>query len=370
MTLPPLPLRDGCLFVDNSMLELLTTCPRALQYNRFHKRIAAVSKPSLTFGSAIHLALEHRYKTYRNMSPDPMLHEEITTLLTKFFEDKPVEDGEYRNLNWALELMRMYNNKFEIEPFQLLEDKDGKVQVELPFALPLFTYKGELIFEDHPPTWLLPSITNFRLTDSGKAYEIRIPVIYTGRIDLPVLWDDTLTIIDHKTTSMLGTQFTDGMKMSAQQKGYAWAFQTLSGQHVSSYCINAIRVKEPGDFTANAYKKLGGRKNPPSHEQVMEKADQLKREWWNESLIRERFYIKPGELEEWKFNAIAIIKEMFYHYEQGYMPMKTAWCNKFGRCPYFDVCSLDANDRGVMLDSGLFMDNTWDPLHGETASLQ
>lgn len=350
MTLPSLPLRDGCLFVDNSMIELLTTCPRALQYNRFHKKVAAIAKPSLNFGSAIHLALEHRYKTYQNMSPDALLHEEITGILSKFFEEHPVEDGEYRNLNWALELVKRYNNKYQIEPFQLLSDAAGKVQVELPFALPLFTYR-------------------LRDGNNPSGY-IDIPVIYTGRIDLPVMWDDQLTIIDHKTTSMLGTSFGDGMKMSAQQKGYCWAFQTLTGQKVSGYCINAIRVKEPGDFTANAYKKLGGRKNPPSQEQVEAKAEQLCAEWWDESLCRERYYLRDDELEEWKFNVIAIIKEMFYHYEQGYLPMKTSWCNKFGRCAYFDVCSLPKEDRGVMLESGMFTENTWDPLHGETASLQ
>lgn len=339
--LPPLPLRNDAdfgpaLFVDNSMLELLTTCPRALLYNKFFKRVAAVSKPSLNFGSAIHLALEHRYKTYKNMSPDPMLHEELASLLGKFFAEHPPEEGEYRNYNWALEIIRRYNDKYAIEPFQLLQGEDGKVKVELPFALPLFTY---------------------RLRDGNSpAGYIDIPVIYTGRIDLPVLWDDQLFVIDHKTTSMLGISFSDGMKMSAQQKGYAWALQTLTGQKVAGYCINAIRVKEPPQYLLDP--------NSPR------KGKQTVHTWWEESLCRERYFLRDGELEEWKFNAIAIIKEMFYHYEQGYFPMKTAWCNKFGRCAYFDVCSLPVEDRGILLESGNFMENTWNPLAEPTDSLQ
>jgi len=193
--LPPLPLQNGALFVDNSMLELLTTCPRALQYNRLAKRIAATDKPSLAFGSAVHLALEYRYSTYTNLPPDALLHSEIADLLTKFFDEHPTPSDDYRNLNWCLEIVRRYNEHYAIEPFQLLVDPTGKPMVELSFALPLFTFVD-------------------------LANDRSIPIIYTGRIDLPVLWDGQLSIMDHKSSSMVGPSFFDKMRMSAQQKGY------------------------------------------------------------------------------------------------------------------------------------------------------
>ena len=335
MQLPPLPLVDGCLFVDNSMLELLTTCPRALQYNRFMKRIGATAKPSLAFGSAIHLALEHRYKTYRNLQPDVALESEIADVLSKFFSETPQPVDDYRTLNWAMEIVKRYNRTYDLEPFQLLTDPKGEVMVELSFALPLFTY-----LTDRPD--ILGIIGN------------SVPVIYTGRIDLPVLWDDQLFIGDHKTTSMLGPSFFDKMKMSAQQKGYCWAFEQLTGQDVVGYFINAIRVKEP----PLSLGKEGGRSKT------------TEATWWRESFQRERYFLQPGELEEWKANTILLIKEMFYHYQTGVMPMKTAWCHSYGRCPYFDVCSLPKDDRELMLSSGLFTDNKWDPLKKPTTSIQ
>lgn len=335
MNLPPLPLINGCIYVDNSLVELLTTCPRALEYNRFHRRVAATNKPSLAFGSAIHLALEYRYKTYKNMFPDAVLMDEQAQLLSKFFEENPGDPEDYRNLNWALEIIRRYNDRYAVEEFQLLTDENSEVQVEMSFALPLFTFTPQYEMEGFPNA---------------------IPIIYTGRIDLPVMWDGQLFIIDHKTTSILGPQFGDKMKMSAQQKGYCWAFEQLTKQKVAGYCINAIRVKEPPAYLTNPESPRKGKNTVES--------------WWQDSFVRERYFLQDGEMEEWKRNVIALITEMFWHYSNDYMPMKTAWCNQFGRCQYFDVCSLSRTDRGVMLSSGMFMENTWNPLKVPTTSKQ
>ena len=337
-TLPPLPLVDGCLFVDNSMLELLTTCPRALEYNRLHQRVAAVSKPSLAFGSAIHLALEHRYRNYGVHAPDVSLEMEQSEILTRFFNDNPQPEGDYRNLNWAFEMVKRYNQTYDLEPFQLLTDAKGDKMVELSFALPLFTY--------------FPTLRE--ANGNNEAWAQGIPIIYTGRIDLPVIWDNQLFIGDHKTTSIIGPSFFDKMKMSAQQKGYAWAFGELTGQKPVGYFINAIRTKEP----PLSLGKEGGR------------TKQTVAQWWRETFQRERYFLQPGELDEWKSNAIALVEELFYHYQKDYMPMKTAWCSQYGRCPYFDVCSLPQNDRLIALGSNWYTDNTWNPLKVPTQSKQ
>lgn len=369
--LPPLPLVDGCLFVDNSMLELLTTCPRALEYNKLHQRIASNEKPSLNFGSAVHLALEYRYQRYQSGLLDPQYTNDVAVLLSNFFDQHPCPLEDFRNLNWALENVKQYNHRYAVEEFSLLkydvpqtcshcngegsfhDSTEGKtigclwcsgtgklsMMVELPFALPLFTYKTSENSHVDPEL------------------NIEIPVIYSGRIDLPTIHSDQLWVMDHKTTSMLGAQFFDKMRMSAQQKGYAWAFQTLTGKPVTGYVINAIRTKEPPLYITDPNAPKRGKATSPEA-------------WWNESLARERYYLKPDELNEWKHNAIALVEEFFWHYSRGYMPMKTAWCNQYGRCPYYDVCSTSLSDRGMMLSSGLFTQNLWNPLRVPTQSKQ
>lgn len=366
--LPPLPLVGGALFVDNSMLELLTTCPRALEYNKLHKRIAASDKPSLAFGSAVHEAIEYRAAVYQADPPDPYLDEDQHAILAEFFESHipPVDD--WRNLDWAVQVMKRYNEVYRFEPFNLLKYDvpidcpkcegrghtymdivpDGSeqqpcvwckgtgkrdVMVELSFALPLFTWEGKLYREN------------------GLIEPVSVPVMYQGRIDLPVHWDGALFVIDHKTTSLLGSTFFERMAMSAQQLGYCWAFEQLTGQKVNGYCINAVRTKEPPQYLSSG------------------KGGQIEK-WWSESFAREKYYVTPARLVEWKHNTIQLIEEFFYHYRKGYMPQKTAWCCQFGRCQYYDVCTLPAESRGVMLASGLYTENKWSPLKEPSAPKQ
>lgn len=360
MTLPPIPLIDGCFFVDNSLLELLTTCPRALQYNRLNLRIASGEKAALNFGTAIHLALEYRYQVCQNAIPDMIAEEETATILSDYFNDHPAPIDDWRNVNWALSLLKRYNKKYSVEEFQLLrydtpikcvhcegrgyEDAivlkhdhteideiasqclwchgSGKLStmVELPFAIPLYKF-GD------------------------------IQIIYTGRIDLPVILNGNLFVMDHKTTGMMGKEFFDDQRMSAQQRGYCFAWNKLFPEKPPfGYIINAIRSKEPPIWV------LEGKSSNRSRPQTVES-------WFDESLQRERFYLRPGDLSEWETNTIALIDELFWNYSRSYFPMKTRWCAKFGRCQYYDVCSLPADDRQATLASGFFTDNKWSPLH-------
>lgn len=312
--LPDLPLEDGVFFIDNSFLEWLTTCPRGCEYNRLRKRIPAADRPSLNFGTAIHAALEHRYRYHQANIPDLELEKAQAQILEECFRQKPPPEDDFRNLNWAIEVNHKYNEHTSFEPFNLLLDNEGKPLVELSFALPLYVYEAS-------PTK-------------------RIQIYYTGRIDLPTMWDGQIIVGDHKTTSILGTTFFDDLRVSPQQVGYCWAFQKLTGKKVSGFFINAIRVrpapaKPKGGFEA----------------------------WWAESFQRHKEYLLPHTLEEWHTNVIALIDEFFWHYSRQFFPQKKKWCcGKYGRCQYYDVCDTPPNHRGLMLSSTLFTDNIWSPL--------
>lgn len=321
MNLPPLPLVDGALFIDNSFLEALTTCPRKLQYDRLLKRRPIAEKSALSFGSAIHLALEHRYKNLKNSSPTILDEQDQAELLQKYFASNIMPEEDHRQLNFAVELVKRYNAKYQVEPFNLLTDKDGKVMVELSFALPLFEYTLE------------------ERTDIGHYHQKQVPIYYTGRIDLPVLWDGQIIIIDHKTASMLGDYYFDSQRISPQYEGYSWAFEQLTGQKVSGFCINAIRTKAQPVKPRSSWD-----------------------EWWNECFARHKEYLKPGQLEEWKKNTIALINEFFFHYQNDFMPQKKKACTMYGKCQYYDVCYLPEENRNVVLQSDQFTTNDWSPL--------
>lgn len=343
--LPPLPLIDGCLFIDNSgWIESLQTCHRLLQYKSLALRIGVGEKPALNFGSAIHLALEHRYRKYKTDPVPDSYWNEVGVILTEYFMEHPVPIDDWRNMNWAMKTMKEYLKKYESEDFALLGDKDGNVMVELPFAIELFRWRGEL---------------NDGSGARDANYSTEIPVIYTGRIDLPVvLPDSTYWVMDHKTTAMIGAQHWDKMRMSSQQRGYCWSFQQLTGKKVSGYCVNTIRSKQPPDYVLRGEPSSRGKSTSPEA-------------WWNESLQRERFYVSQKTLDEWKYNTISLVEEFFWHYQRGYLPMETALgCSAYGRCPYFDVCTTDPDDRDVMLQSGMYTTNEWSPLKQPTQAKQ
>ena len=346
-TLPPLPLVDGCLFVDNSgWIEPISTCGRATAFRNLYGRIAAGEKAALNFGSAIHLALEYRYRNYVNRSVGQAYYDHIALMLTQFFEQHPTSADDWRTLNFAMEIIKHYSKRFEVEEFNQLADVEGKPLVELPFACPMFFYD------------LRSGETRDFAGDYSRA-EGEILVIYSGRIDLPVSIEGNIYVLDFKTSSQLGSSFFDGKRMSSQPRGYAWAFGRTTGLPVHGYIIRGIRNKEIPQYVA-AGKVFNAKGKKLSPEQ-----------WWMESFVEERYILKPGELDEWFQNTKALLEEFLWHYRRDYIPTRTGnehACVNYGRCQYYEVCRLAKEDRLQLLHSGLFTQNTWSPLHDTTTN--
>ena len=313
MNLPKLPLHEGALFVDNSFVEKLIVCPRSLEYSYLRQRVPVADNAALSFGTIIHAALEYRYRNCKNEPPTPFDEQDVSDkVLSPLFEKMSFPEGDHRTHQHALEIIKHYNTIYNTEHFRLMTDPKGDVMAELSFIL--------------------------KLTELDTSIGI-VPVYYTGRIDLPVLWDGQAIVIDHKTSSQLGSLYFDGQRVSAQFEGYAWAFEQLTGIPAAGYCINAIRTKEP------PAKPKGGWDA-----------------WWSEGFQRHKEYLRPGQLEEWHKNTITHIREFFWHYGNDFMPQRKKACTLYGKCPYYDTCYLPIEQRLGELSSDRFRDNTWSPL--------
>jgi len=335
--------------------------------------------------------MELRYKTCGNGPTDPLYMSNVAELLQDHFTTHPCPVEDYRNYNWALEVIRRYNNKYQQEDFKVLEytspqpchqckgkgavqklnetgeeeskpcffcEETGqsKMMVELPFTVDLFWWEGIV-----PTAALAEGFPAEQIFYSGDGFaKVQIRVLYCGRIDLPHILDGSLFVMDHKTTSMLGNGFYEQMRMSAQQKGYCWSFEQLTGQKVRGYQVNTIRVKEPPKYVTEG--KASSRTGKVTTAES----------WWDESLQREKYLLSDGELNEWHRNTIGLIKEFFWHYQNDYFPKKTSWCvSKYGKCTYYDVCSLfPSEQRGILLHSGNFQENKWTPLIEPSQSKQ
>lgn len=347
--LPPLPLLDGCMFIDNSgWMESISICKRLLEYRSLRQRISIGEKPALNFGSAIHLALEYRYKHYRHNPVDEAFYAHISRELTTFFELHPTPIDDWRDLNWAMNLLRQYNDKYSVEDFSLLIGADGNPLVELPFVIELYLHQSDAIYA--------------RLTPAQQIWYRKhngLRIIYTGKIDLPTYYNEGIWVMDHKTSSQLGPTFFLKMKMSAQQRGYCWAFERLTGQKVTGYRVNAIRSKQPPLYV------LRGEESRKTGKRLSVS------DWWNESLARENYVLQPSHVSEWLTNAIHLVEEFFYNYSHDYLPMETAYaCSAWGKCQYVDVCEMVEEERLGMLNSGMYTLNEWTPLKQPSQSKQ
>lgn len=334
MNLPPLPLIDGALFLDNSALELLQTCPRAYQHNRLDSRIITGERHALNFGTAMHKALEWRYKNCKNNSPTESDTNTMVSIMETMFAEHPMPDeDDHRNLNFGIELLQRYNTKYHLEPFNILVDKEDKPMVELAFALPLFEAK----------------VDEYLYPDGRIQKDFKIPVYFTGRIDLPISWDGQLFIMDHKTDSMFfgPSSFINEQKASNQYRGYCWAFEQLTGKTIDGFVVNGIRTK-----------------NPPKTKPKYCTIDQ----WWDESFVRDITYLSlyPNWQTQWHNDAITLIEQMFWLYSRGELNMLgkfTRACSRYGGCQYRDVCLAPTEEKGSeILHSSIYKDNLWSPL--------
>ena len=317
--LPPLPLTDGCLLIDNSMLEGLVTCPSITEFSKLHARIAASSKPSLDFGTIIHKALEYRYTNAKDKPMTAVQEAEQGNLITAFFDENPVDEFEHRNANFALEVIKRYNRRWQTESFNMLLDATGKVICEIPLSVELFntTYAGR-----------------------------PLKVIFTGRIDLPVEWDGKITIIDNKTSSMFfGPQrFLDEQRWSNQYRGYCWGFEKTTGRTVEAFCVNGICSKQP----------------PMKPKQGID-------QWWNEWMVRDitHLALTPDWRTEWFNSTTTLVDQFLWYHEKGFFPPLgkfTRACENYGGCQYRDVCSQPEGKRVEVLNGFLYKKNEWSPL--------
>jgi hypothetical protein len=214
-----------------------------------------------------------------------------------------------------------------------LSDNVGTI-IERPFELPL----GVLVMDAwiKLPNWETPK------------YVKEIHVAWAGRIDRIVGSEPFNRVQDHKTTSIGGDQYIQSFQLSTQTLGYVWAARQMwPDLDIRGFQLNAIHLKKPSGSTGLMSK--GPRGGEPAL-----------------NFFRANYDYPPQRINEWQENMMMIIDDFAHNLVRGHFPMYTNHCfNKFGRCPYFDVCSIDNPEVRIrMLHSDAFKPVTWDPTSG------
>lgn len=206
---------------DYTAMSQFLTCHRKYDYRINKGLVGKTVATPLTFGSAIHTALDEWYKERDVDAAVGIFHRDFT-------EDLEVDTKRTGDMGeWIL---RNYHSQYQDQPWKL-------VHSEMKFDLPL---------------------------PNGNKFQ--------GRIDKVIDWDGTLWVVDHKSTSRMGQGFFKMAEPNMQFTGYVWAAKQL-GYNVVGIILDAILVAK-GLLTASSR----GRLTPLARYDVYRSEDHL-REW-------------------------------------------------------------------------------------------
>lgn len=323
---------DYSLEMDHSSLTDVMCCSRAAEFKMVHKR-STYPGPALTYGSAIHAALELWYRSGAVFS-ESMFNMMLTTAEEVLLQNPPPAD-EWRTFDHLRTALARYLKKYDKEPFSILRHEE-KPCVEMSFAVPLTVLDVNAMCP-YPRSMIV------RDAVEDTPFQIdRVHVTWTGIIDLVVSQLQEAWIVDHKTASRTGSSFFRGYDLSQQMVGYVWALRKLMPDvPISGVILNVIIGRKP--------------------------TEKGKGQAWD--LERDTKRYPDAQVDEWPLSIIALISDLIHKLMSGFFPMETTWCtNKFGSCPWLDVCSLfDKRERDILLYSDAYAPNVWNPIDGGEA---
>lgn len=313
---------DYILRIDNSTLEKFQSCPRSALYYVIHRRSSPPSEP-LVAGGALHQGLEHLYLHGVNTLNLPKAIE----ISNQWYLDHPC-DISWRTPDLVSKALTQYVSTYEgNDPFELVQH-NGEPFVERSFEIEL----GKIEMNCTLP------YNKLYLTGEGEDAPMKVRNLYCvwiGKIDLLIRDQLGLRVLDHKTTSMLGNTFYRQFELGQQPLGYVWAANKIFGEMPKGFLVNAIYWRPPLKNAAAGRVEFS----------------------------RHPFNYTQEKVDEWEQDVMSSISDFVGNMQRGYFPGYRMWCvNKYGVCPYHDVCSQDTPEqRKDLLNCSLFSNVTWDP---------
>ena len=307
--------------IDNFALTMYQTCP-----SKYDLRINQGWTPmrrsgALGFGGAIHegLAAWHRGEG---------LAKALYAIEASWPQNGPVDD--FRTKEKCLTVMMEYARKYPSETFKVVQGPSGPL-IEVPFTLDTGMYlpcKLSFIKERIAEFGVAGSCPGIPLEDDmcnvcGGRCE---PIEYGGIFDGVVEFSGSVYVLEHKSTSMLGSTYFRQFKPNNQVTGYAWAAAQMSGLPVGGAIINAIGVYKSG-------------------------ATKFERN------ITSRF---PEEIIEWLDNVYMVCVQLKTSQLTNHWSKSTNACTLYGMCEYHSVHELGRENERQKLLEQQYIKEHWD----------
>lgn len=148
---------------------------------------------------------------------------------------------------------------------------------------------------------------------------------YGGIFDGGVEFGANKYVLEHKTTSQMGTYYFNQFKPNNQVTGYVWALGRLSGQRIGGAIINGIGIY----------------KSSPTKFQ------------------REITTRTDEDIKHWLENVRATCQQIADCERRGFWPWYTQSCTMYGKCEFHDVHTLGAAIEQEKYLEQMFIKEPW-----------
>ena len=272
---------DPVYKINSSSADIIHTCRKKAYYALNLGVRPKTESTALMFGSALHSGLEAFYASEASKRDfDAVIDAFVARAAATKLVELPEDDK--RSIKNGKKILAAYWKTYSDDPWVTVFDKTGPL-VERSFEYKADYYEGLYIHGQ------IDAI--LRNTETGE-----------------------VVVVDHKTSSSLGTDFMNRIKPNLQFSAYAWAANKM-GLKVSRVMVNGIQVAKT-------------------------KTDLVR-------VFTERTVADFKEMEETFFEA-----RRLYDYSATYnvWPLNSLACSNWGGCPYKEVCSLPPQYRDNALE--------------------
>lgn len=293
---------------DSTSLGYIKQCPRLYQYIMIDGWSPKDESIHLRFGIEYHQAIqEYDIAKAEGVSHEDAIRHATRNLLVRTSDwnvDTGTKPGNYKNRATLLQLTVDYFDNFKDDAAQTYILENGKAGVELSFKFEL---------------------------DWGPQ-GVPQPYLLCGHLDRVVDYQNTLFVVDHKTTTTTPTQyFFNQFEPNNQMTLYTLASQIILGAPVKGVIVEAAQIllEQPSRF------------------------------------VRSFTYRTKDQLDEWVGDLHYTLQLAEHYATSNYWPMNDTACDKFGGCKFREVCSKSPSVRTNFLKADftqLPKEDRWNPL--------
>lgn len=310
---------------DSTSLGYMKICPRLYQYIILEGWSPKDESVHLRFGSEYHLAIqEYDIARASGTSHNDSIHIAVRSLLSRTVDwmvDTGTRAGNYKNRLTLLQLVVDYFDHFKDDPATTFILENGKPAVELSF-------KFELDWGPKASQVLIEPGDHER----KPLYKTGQPYLLCGHLDRVVSFNDSLFVLDHKTTiTSPGPYFFNQFEPNNQMTLYTLASQIIIDSPVKGVIVEAAQI-------------------------LLDKPNRF---------VRGFTYRTQDQLDEW-VGDLAYTLQMAENYaEIGHWPMNDTACDKYGGCKFREVCSKSSHVRETYLKADFVKlppEERWNPL--------